>query len=1098
MTSSTELSISIGVESGAVKTNLDKVRGEFAAASAEITRSLQSIRGFADLKRQTEETAKAYGEARKKVAELARAVKAGAGGAALARDFERAKTEAGRLKETLGAQQQRLQQVRAAMSAAGVTTTHLAGQQAALRAQLDATRQKYQDLARVASARDTLKLTPHAEVVTEIAKVKEAYATLASSGKLTMTELAQAKVALRTRIDELQEGTNGWRTALDGVKGGMIEVAAAAAPTVLAIAQAIRFESAMADVKKVIDATPAGFAALRAEILGLTREIPMTANELARIAAAGGQLGIAADELNGFVTVTAKMATAFDMTADEAGSAIGKIKNVYALAIGEVEGLGDTINRLGNTTAAREREIVDVLLRVGGSARQFGLAKEATAALAAAMLSLGKAPEVAATSINTLLNRMQTATMQGGEFQAALGKIGLSAEEMAAMVAQDPQRALDNLLATLARLSGQQRSEVLTGLFGREFQDDIGVLVGSLQTYRDAMEQVADRTAYAGSMNEEFAARAETTENQLRLLKNSVSEAGINLGSVFLPAIRAIIAPITTVLQGVADGAAAFPRLSAAMVTVGTGVVIFGQVAKMAGIAKLAIVGMAAQSGIALGALHGKVVGLGAVFSSLGPLIAAAAAGWTFGTWLTQFDIVKTAGIALAEGLTLAFLKVKQAWTWVTGGDVDAVKREIAEARRIYGDMYLDVGNKAKQAGASQVQAHKDVTEAARQAAGEQQRATGDALKKMQDQYKAYADQVKAAQEDISQRTRTVTERIREMRREEMSDKDAWLDRRKEAEEYFAASVKAKEEGQAALQAGDDALANLKFAEAKEAGDKAISAFSTLKGSVKDGASVFKTSAESLNIATEGMQRAAEVANSASKSQMETAAAAMDGLIAKAGFADLAKGMDEAQQAWLTNWKNMQAQSMVSIAAVEEKIVKMITPERTVWVNVKVRDSGLPQGSTDQTVAGYMRGGPLQRLAAGGGVRNILSGGHLPGWGGGDIVPLMGEPGEVMIRKDSVRAAGLRAALAFNAGRFDVVIAELSKRLKHRIGYQLGGLVGSLPSLPVQHLAAGGTVNQPAAPAKVVEVRFAGGQVHGDERSVEMLLQHLEAAGLSA
>lgn len=636
MGTSSALEIKIGVDSAQVKTNLDKVQADFVGASAKITQALQSIQGFADLKKQTEETSKAYGEAQQKVAALAKEVKSGAGGAALAKDFERAKTEAGRLKESLSSQTQQLQQVRTAMAAAGVSTSGLAGQQAALRSQLDTTRQKYQDLAKVASARDTLNLTPHIEISAEINKAKQAYASLAASGKLSMAELAQAKVVLRERIDELTKRTNGWRESLGGVKAGMVEVAAAAAPTVLAIGQAIKFESSMASVKKVVESTPVAFAALRSEIVALTREIPMTANELAQIAAAGGQLGIASQDIGAFVKVTAKMATAFDMTAQEAGDSIGKIKNVYQMAVGEVEGLGDTINRLGNTSAAREKDIVEVMLRVGGTSRQFGLAKESTAALSAAFLSLGKAPEVAATSINAMLNRMQTATMQSADFEDALGKIGMTAEEMAAQVAANPQKALDTLLATLSELSGQKRAEVLTGLFGREFQDDVGVLVGSLGTYRDALGQVADRTQYAGSMNKEFLERTKTTEHQIQLMKNAVVEGGIALGTTFLPAIKTILQPLTTTIRLFADAATAAPKFTAALVMIGTGALVFNQVSKLAGIAKMAIAGLGTQAA----ATTPAVVSLSVATKSLGASLVFFSA-YKFGEWLTMRSAIK-------------------------------------------------------------------------------------------------------------------------------------------------------------------------------------------------------------------------------------------------------------------------------------------------------------------------------------------------------------------------------------------------------------------------------------------------------------------------
>ena len=99
MAKQTSLEISIAVDSGRVKSNLDRVQAAFQAATSGINASLASIKGFADLKKQTEATTKAYGEAQRKVADLAREIKTGAGGAALARDFALAKVEAGRLKQ---------------------------------------------------------------------------------------------------------------------------------------------------------------------------------------------------------------------------------------------------------------------------------------------------------------------------------------------------------------------------------------------------------------------------------------------------------------------------------------------------------------------------------------------------------------------------------------------------------------------------------------------------------------------------------------------------------------------------------------------------------------------------------------------------------------------------------------------------------------------------------------------------------------------------------------------------------------------------------------------------------------------------------------
>lgn len=54
---------------------------------------------------------------------------------------------------------------------------------------------------------------------------------------------------------------------------------------------AIEFESAMADVKKVVDFdTPKQFEEMQSDILKLTRSLPLASSELAEIAASGGQL----------------------------------------------------------------------------------------------------------------------------------------------------------------------------------------------------------------------------------------------------------------------------------------------------------------------------------------------------------------------------------------------------------------------------------------------------------------------------------------------------------------------------------------------------------------------------------------------------------------------------------------------------------------------------------------------------------------------------------------------------------------------------------------------------------------------------------------
>ncbi|WP_264685728.1 phage tail tape measure protein [Wolbachia endosymbiont (group B) of Pandemis corylana] len=334
---------------------------------------------------------------------------------------------------------------------------------------------------------------------------------------------------------------------------------------------AIDFESAMADVKKVVkfvqNDTKDEASKFAKELKKLSREIPLSAAELAQIAASGGQLGIDKDDLMKFTTVVAKMTTAFDMSSEEAGNAIAKISNVYGIKVDGMENVGNIINHLSDNTAAKAKEMVLTLNRIGGNAKQFGLEIDQASSLASAFISLGKQPEKAATAINNFLSKLQTAREQSPEFHDALDEMGTSIEELEQTIKKNPQEAILQFLETLKEIDDQERDGILMNLFGAGFQDDIALLVGSLDIYKKAIEHLADKEKYNASMQDEFNNRANTTANKLQLLKNAVFEAGMNLGSVMLPTLNYVAGSLKTITERIASFAEKHPTLTTAIMS---------------------------------------------------------------------------------------------------------------------------------------------------------------------------------------------------------------------------------------------------------------------------------------------------------------------------------------------------------------------------------------------------------------------------------------------------------------------------------------------------------------------------------------------------
>ncbi|OSI36081.1 phage tail tape measure protein [Neisseria dumasiana] len=458
---------------------------------------------------------------------------------------------------------------RNAMTAAGVSVKKLAADEQRLATEASAAAVKMdklaaeaQELKAIADARIQLGLDTDDKARQEIEKTKQAYETLKNSGTLSHAELARAAELQRDKVYKIERSLSDLRPTLADVADELQGVVTKAGGLAYVGREAVKFESAMAGVKKVVDGTPEQIAELSGEIKRMAGELGVVPEQLAEIAAQGGQLGVALDRLPEFTEMAAKMSVAFGISAQEAGDAAATIANVFQLPIEEVERLGDAVNTLGNNTAAREKDIIAAMTRIGGTAKQFGLAAEEAAALSGAFIALGKPPEVAATAINALLQKLQTAQSQGKDFQTALSQIGLSADDMAANIAANPQKALSEFLGKLQQLDKQSRALVLSDLFGAEYSDDIALLVGSLGEYEKALGLVSDKAQTLGAMQNEFAAAMDTAEGRLNQAKASFQAAAATIGEALLPAISAVASGAARVADTVGSVAEQFPVLT--------------------------------------------------------------------------------------------------------------------------------------------------------------------------------------------------------------------------------------------------------------------------------------------------------------------------------------------------------------------------------------------------------------------------------------------------------------------------------------------------------------------------------------------------------
>ena len=326
---------------------------------------------------------------------------------------------------------------------------------------------------------------------------------------------------------------------------------------------AVAFESAMADVKKVVNfETPQQVREMENDIKNLSKRIPLALDGLAQIVAAGGQLGVPREKLTEFAETAAKMSVAFSITADEAGQSMAKMSNVLQMPIDQMSKVGDVINHISNNIAATAPEIVEVNLRAGAMAKSFGLAYNEISALAGTFVSLGKTPEIASTAINMMASRLKLIPVSSGAAREAFDQLNISMAEYTEMVESGRGKdALMKVLEALKNVTGIKRSQIMKEMFGEQATRHLNSLVEGLDSLKSNLNLVANEADYANSMHKEFTTRSATTENNLQLLKNQIAVLTTNIGSTLLPTINSMVGIFGKAASSLADFAERHPTL---------------------------------------------------------------------------------------------------------------------------------------------------------------------------------------------------------------------------------------------------------------------------------------------------------------------------------------------------------------------------------------------------------------------------------------------------------------------------------------------------------------------------------------------------------
>lgn len=399
---------------------------------------------------------------------------------------------------------------------------------------------------------------------------------MAKSKALELTIKISGKVdkSLTTAISQATGQVSGIATTFSHIGTvGLAAMGALATGTVAAIADCTKaaegFEQSMADVVKYVDglADASGrisdniagetlgtildgntyaenYAVMTDALLDLSTQIPMTADDLTRLAAAAGQSGksltdlIQYDdngEITGFLRDVAMMGTAMDISADQAGDWAAKWEKAFGMNHDEIMVIADQINYLGANSATTAAEIAEAVNGAASLGQIAGVDVATTAALADAMLATGVNSGRVATAIKRTFTNMSKGSSATKAMKDQWEELGFTAEGVALAMQQDSIGTLNAVFEAIGNLPEERQVAALSTLFGQWAIEGTAKVVGNMSTFTDALAMVSDPALYGGSMEREFIIKSSTTQAIDTMMANSVEALKIDFGTEFLP-----------------------------------------------------------------------------------------------------------------------------------------------------------------------------------------------------------------------------------------------------------------------------------------------------------------------------------------------------------------------------------------------------------------------------------------------------------------------------------------------------------------------------------------------------------------------------------
>lgn len=332
-------------------------------------------------------------------------------------------------------------------------------------------------------------------------------------------------------------------------------------------------EEAESQVTKYTGMTKDEVKALNEEFKKMDTRTPRT--ELNELAGTAGRLGIQAKEdVLEFVEAADMINVALgEDLGEDAIKNIGKLSDMFGDSTKSMKenmlAIGSAVNSVAQNSSASEPYLVEFTARMGGVAKQAGLAITDVMGFASALDQNMLRSEMASTALSGLIMKIY-------QEPAKYAKLaGMDVKEFSDLMEKDVNTAVLTFLESLGKMGGMnQMAPVLKEmkLSGAEAAGVISTLAGNVSKVRKEQHQASQAFAEGTSIVNEFGVQNSTVQAELDKAKNRFAEVRVELGEKLLPVMKYMVSTGSLTVKGLSTIVSVLFEYKGAILTAGTAI----------------------------------------------------------------------------------------------------------------------------------------------------------------------------------------------------------------------------------------------------------------------------------------------------------------------------------------------------------------------------------------------------------------------------------------------------------------------------------------------------------------------------------------------